>query len=241
MTTSLRRSGGSLDPTCEGFHVVVPSTSRFPFLAAVALLAAAIGDPLVETISNTGVFGHGYDDNNHLSVIPTFVACALLALFVIASRCRDAIRRIDRTQAGDWLATGAAVVAGRSPLLDVPAVIALQLAALFAMESVEQVALGGKLAGGLAWLGGPIVFSVLTHALIGTACTLLCAFSLRSLVRSIASLVREALDVILCLISREDERFFLRRREGKSLLRVRAPQTSRLRGRAPPRSLRAAS
>jgi len=46
--------------------------SRLPFLLAVALVAAALGDAFVETVSNSGLVGAGYADDNHASVLPAF-------------------------------------------------------------------------------------------------------------------------------------------------------------------------
>ena len=38
------------------------SVSRLPFLIATALIAAALADPVVESVSNTGLSGSGYAD-----------------------------------------------------------------------------------------------------------------------------------------------------------------------------------
>ncbi len=206
---------------------------RFPFLLAVALVAAAGGDALVESISNSGVFGWGYDDNNHLSVIPALVAGALLALTVVSARTVSLFRRGSALRR-DWLIESATNLARESPLRDIPLVLGLQIAALFAMESIEQLALGGRLLGGTTWLGGPIAFSLLTHAVLGSACTLLLAGLVRAIVATVASIVRDAIDAILFSLSRDGRRAFVKRDADAALPRAQAPHLRQLGGRAPP-------
>jgi hypothetical protein len=212
------------------------STSRLPFLLAVALVAAALGDALVEGVSNTGVFGSRYFDNDHLSVLPTLVAGLVLGIELLGWRCLRVFRRSwsARTAGRDWLVDFAARCAGRSSRFDVPLVFGLQIAALFVMEHVEQSVAGGGVTRATAWLGGPIIFSLMVHALVGTACTLLLAAAARSIVRTFASLVREALEAILFALARDGERGFAHRREHESLARAQAPHVRQLGGRAPP-------
>ncbi len=219
---------------------MIRPASRLPFLLAVALIAAAIGDPLVETISNAGAFGRGYADNNHASVVPALVAGAGLALLVIAGRCVSLLRHGSALRRGDWLVDGVACLARQSPLRDVPLVLALQFAALFTMESVEQLAFGGRLLGGSAWLGGPVAFSLIAHAALGSGCTLLLAALARSILATFTSFVRDAIESILFSLARDGERAFIRRREGAALPRLQAPYVGQLGGRAPPRLLTAA-
>jgi hypothetical protein len=214
--------------------------SRLPFLVAVALVAAAAGDAFVETVSNSGVLGRGYDDNNHLSVIPAIVAGTILALVVIAARCHAFSRHIAASRSGDWLVAGAGRFARRAPFADVPFVVALQFVALFAMESIEQVALDGKLLGGSAWLGGPIVFALLAHAVLGSACTLLFAALMRSILTTFGSFMRDAIATICVLLARDVERSFFGAREEAPVLRTQAPHIRHLGGRAPPRPALAA-
>jgi thiol:disulfide interchange protein len=102
------------------------------------------------------------------------------------------------------------------------------------MESVEQLFFGGKLLGGTVWLGGPIAFSVLTHALLGAACMALFAGIVRWLHAAIASLVREAVEAILFSRSRAGARAFLTRGPDSSPLRAQSPHVRQIGGRAPP-------
>jgi len=206
---------------------------RFPFLLAVALVAAAVGDALVETISNSGVLGSGYNDNNHLSVIPALVAGVLLALIVVSARTFALFRRGSALRR-DWLIESAYSLARESPLRDIPLVLGLQFAALFTMESIEQLAFGGRLLGGTVWLGGPLAFSLLTHALLGSAFTLLLAALVRAILATVASLVRDAIEAILFSLSRGCRRSFVKRDPDATLPRAQAPHLRQLGGRAPP-------
>lgn len=162
-------------------------SERLPFLVAVALIAAAIGDVLVETISNTGVIGRGYSDDNHLSVIPTLIAGGACALLLVCGRCFALLRA--PTEHRRWLAGMAAQISDRSSMQDLPLVLVLQFVALFVMESVEQLCFGGKLLGGTLWLGGPIWFSVLAHVLLGASCMFLLRRAIRAIVGRCAVLV----------------------------------------------------
>ncbi len=204
----------------------------------MALIAAALGDALVESISNTGIFGTAYLDGNHMSVVPTLIAGLVLVLQVVGWRCLELLRRsrADNRRLGrDWVVDVAARFAQRSPLYDLPLIFGLQIAALFAMETLEQVLFGGRAAGVSAWLGGPAAFSLALHAIVGAACTLLFAALARALAATLASLVRDAIDAILFSLGRGAERSSFRRRERGSTSRAQAPHVRQLGGRAPPR------
>ncbi len=69
---------------------------------AVGLIAAALGDPLVETIANTGMLGKGYSDNNHLSVLPALFAGLALVIEVLAFRSLQ-IYRESAHRRRDWV------------------------------------------------------------------------------------------------------------------------------------------
>ncbi len=92
----------------------------------------ALADPVVGSVSNSGILGGRYSDNNHFGVVPTLLVGLTLVLAMLAQRFAS--------------------------------IIAMQLAALFALESLEQLAAGGRLLGGTAWLGGPVAFSLSVHA-----------------------------------------------------------------------------
>lgn len=206
-------------------------TTRRIYLVAVALVAAALGDPVVESVANTGVLGGRYADNNHLSVIPALVVGASLVLIVLAARCIDVLR--SAASSGDWLLEAARIFAARSPSRDVPAVFVMQLVALFLMESSEQLALGGKLLGGTAWLGGPIVFSLLAHGLIGAGCLVALGSFMRAMLRTLAALVRIVIRFVWLAIARESGGFGLGNCETPSF-RARSTFVYQIGGRAPP-------
>ncbi len=183
--------------------------SRLPFLMAVALLAAAIGDPLVETIANSGVLGPGFADYDHSSVIPALIVGTSLALLLIGWECRRLVR--SRSEARERPIGLARRFLARSPIHDMPFVVILQLGVVFVMESGEQLFSGGGLVGGTAWLGGPVVFSLLAHACIGAICTLLVAHGMRAIVRRCATLVEVVFDRILGAFGPETATIFARR------------------------------
>ena len=206
--------------------------SRLPFLGAVALVAAALGDPVVESISNTGILGPRGCDNNHLSIIPALLAGIVLFLEVAGMRCLELCRRSTSGER-DWLVAVADRFAGRSPLQDLPCVLALQFVALYAMESIEARVVGGRAVVGLGWLGGPIVFSVLVHALIGAACIALFSLSMRALLATFASLVVHALAFVVA-IARAGAAEFAHRDGERPRRRTQSPHLRQIGGRAPP-------
>jgi hypothetical protein len=211
---------------------VLPSRlRRLPYLIAIALVAAAIGDPLVESIANTGVFGSVYHDGNQLSVVPTLVVALALALW-LAFRRAVAVWRRSRDGRGDWVIEAAQRGRTGSPLRDVPMVFAAQLVAVFAMEAVEQLVAGGPLETGLSWLGGPVAFSLAVHALICVALTLALARLCVAIVATVDSLVRAAVAFVLATQPAVSVRFFARRFAARP--RAQAPHVRQIGGRAPP-------
>ncbi len=206
-------------------------TTRFSFLAAVALIAAAVADPVVESIANSGILGGRYEDNNHLFVTPVLLIGGAFILRVLTLRCLDVWRSTSGSR--NWLVDVAKEFSERSTLQDLPYVFGMQLAALFLMESAEQLAVGGRLLGGTAWLGGPILFSLLAHAMVGAVC--LCALEsfLRALLRTFASFVRSVIEFIWLAISRADGGIRFGRREAPNLL-AQSVHVHQVGGRAPP-------
>jgi hypothetical protein len=143
------------------------SSKRTPFCVAVAVIAAAVADPVVEFASNAGWFGPGsFTDRSNLDVFPALVVgVGVLALYLIA-------------RAGAVLA-GTALP--RRLVSLVPAIFVLQIAALYAMETAEQLIVGGHVLGPTVWLGGPIFASLPIHAAFCVAVTFWIARSARGL------------------------------------------------------------
>jgi hypothetical protein len=215
---------------------VLPSRlRRLPYLIAVALVAAAFGDPFVESLANGGVFGRAYHDGNQLSVVPTLVLALALA-FALGCRRAVAAWRRSRETRSDWVIAMAERGRTRSPLRDVPVVFVTQLAAVFAMEAIEQLITGQPLELGLSWLGGPVAVSLAIHALICIALTLALARLCVAIAATVDSLVRAALRFVLALAaSALPVRFAARRFAVQP--RAQAPHARQIGGRAPPRAL----
>ena len=211
--------------------------SRYAFLCAVALVAAAFADPVVETISDSGIFGGHYADHNRLSVIPTAIVGVLVASHVLVRRIVRSWRA--RDVGGDALLDLARDVSSRGPFSGFAFVLLAQLTALFVMEHAEQAAIGGPAIDGTAWLGGPIAFSLATHALVGLASLLLGRYALRSIVRTCTSLLRHVAR-FAWVGAAPVEPVPLRGRAEPPFFRAQAPHVRQVGGRAPPPVLRLA-
>jgi hypothetical protein len=207
--------------------------SRLPFLLTAAIIAAAVGDSLVETIANGGAFGRAYHDNNHSSIVPALVAATVITLVVLLTRCVGLVRKSTHRPLTPSGAHGRRP-ARYAAVIDLSIVLPMQFGTLFVMESAEQLTGGGKLLGGLAWLGGPIAFSLVTHAVLGTLCAFAVAALARSILSRVASFVRKTLDAILFALTRGAKRPFVRRCDHASPNRAQAPHARQIGGRAPP-------
>jgi hypothetical protein len=205
---------------------------RLPLLVAVAFIASALADPVVESVSNTGIFGGHYADNNHIGIIPALLVGLVLVLEVLTLRFMDLWRHAANGSRGRRV-DDAKDFAAAPVARDIPAVLVMQLAALFLLESAEQVALGGRLLGGTAWLGGPILFSLLTHALIGAGCIFVLGVFMRAMTRTFASIVRSAIRFIWLAIAGTTGEFNRDRRDTPGP-RAQAPHVRQIGGRAPP-------
>ncbi|HTX56973.1 MAG TPA: hypothetical protein VMD47_07700, partial [Candidatus Acidoferrales bacterium] len=143
------------------------------------VIAAAIADPIVEALSNAGLFGAGnFTDHSNLDVLPA-LACgtALLAVALVLRVRRDLLRA-----SGDALRTNLAAL--------LPWIFAIHLGALFAMETSEQIVVAGHPLGGTIWLGGPAWFSLTMHALVCTAVAFALARVACACVRTTVRIVR---------------------------------------------------
>ncbi|HTU70792.1 MAG TPA: hypothetical protein VMF11_10795 [Candidatus Baltobacteraceae bacterium] len=197
------------------------SAIRLWFGLAVAVIAAAIADPIVETVSNAGWFGPGsFTDHSNLDVLPALLAGAVLVGCYLVLRVRRALLR----------ASGEALRANVARLL--PFIFLAQMGVLFAMETTEQLVVSGHTMGGTIWLGGPIWFSLTVHAamsilvayaLARTACA--CAHTTLRAVRHLHALAIRALH--------GQAPIALRRRERTAFARL-APVRCRIGNRAPP-------
>ncbi len=133
------------------------------FGAVAAISAAALADPLVEAASNAGLFGRGnYTDHSSLDVLPALAGALVLAALYVFLRTRALVTRPRAPFARLRLV----------PMF--PAIFGAQLGALFAMETLEQIAVAGHPLGGALWLGAPVGVALALHggACILTVCAL---------------------------------------------------------------------
>ncbi len=186
------------------------------FCAAAALTAATLTDPIVEGLSNSGFFGPGrFTDHSNLDVIPAACVATALALLAVFR----------------WLRVWSAQLAPVSISGLLPKVFLLQIAALYAMETIEQIATAGHPAGSTIWLGGPAPFSLAAHGLACIAVTWLLSRFLTWSARTIVRIVRATLEFLRTILQHPNLRMY---RLTIALPNFIEPFIRALAGRAPP-------
>lgn len=168
---------------------MIRAALRSLFVFAVALVAAAIADPSIESASNAGWFGPGnFTDHSTLDVMPALIAGAAVVLVLLALRTFGLFHAVD----GKSLlrASDQALADGPGRLL--PLTYALQLALLFGMETLEQFAVYHHALGGTIWLGGPAVISLLGHAV---ACVAVAFIAART-IRAVAAIAARVISIV---------------------------------------------
>ncbi|MHB8145773.1 MAG: hypothetical protein ACYDGM_00735 [Vulcanimicrobiaceae bacterium] len=136
---------------------------RCAFVCVVAVLGAAIADPLMECASNAGWFGAGhFTDRSTVDVLPA-LAVAVFAACMLAGL---QIAKLVTGRAAGWILASDAVLRKQSLLRALPVAFGLQLAVLYGMETLEQLVVRGHMLGGTIWLGGPAAISLLVHAIV---------------------------------------------------------------------------
>ncbi|MGH7727896.1 MAG: hypothetical protein ACREM2_03775 [Vulcanimicrobiaceae bacterium] len=213
----------------------LPSTVRLSFFVAVALVAAALGDPCVESLAGAGVFGPGYADTNHLGVIPALIAGLTFVIGLLVVRGIEGWRTI-RAERSARLALAASLESARGvPLPELALVVPLQLAAVFGMECLEAVMVHRPLPSGLSWLGAPPLVSLAIHVLVGMACLWTLRRIVRTLLGGLAACIRVAAAIVVrrhapaSAPSAADAG-----RERVFVLRAQAPHCGQVGERAPP-------
>ena len=157
------------------------SSIQLWFCLAVAAISAAIADPLVEWASNAGRFGPGnFTDHSSADVVPALVVGALFVITHLVLRIR---RALVSGPAYDLLRASRDAIDGRMTRL-LPLMFAVQMLALYCMETVEQVAVVGHPLGSTIWLGGPVLASLAVHAIACVLVAVTASKVLRSLARS---------------------------------------------------------
>jgi hypothetical protein len=169
--------------------------ASWAFRASAAVTAAVVADPVVERMSNAGVFGPGrFTDQSNIDVIPALCIASALSLLFVVLLARHMLTR--STYPLEWLRRCAAEVHSRPLWRMLPSIFVMQMSALFAMETLEQIAIAGHPFGGTMWLGGPIAFSLVFHLI---SCLLFAWTLSRALdwsARSVVRVVRFALTLL---------------------------------------------
>jgi hypothetical protein len=192
------------------------------FVLVAAVTAAVLLDPVLEMLSNAGVFGPGhFTDNSTADVLPAALASLLLAVAFVALTAR---RR--------WLRESIGHLSGRAVLKLLPVIAAVQLAIVFSMETIEQILVLGHPLGGTVWLGAPTPIALLVHIAGGA---LLAGILARALQAFASHVVRAVRRIASAFASRRPR---LPARCSRPLdavfVRTVAPVIRRVAGRAPP-------
>jgi len=138
-----------------------------------------LADVLVEALANRGAFGRAsFTDGSNADVVPVVCLGSIFLLRFLYLRVRRALR------AGEGVRLAGSVLHELTPnavLRCLPAVFVTQIAAVWSMETIEQVVVVGHGFGGTVWLGGPPALSLAVHAVV---CVVI-AFAARSVLRAL--------------------------------------------------------
>ena len=111
---------------------------RAVFICAVAFLAATLGDALVESISNAQVLWQGhYTDRSSLNLLPMSAVALAAFMTTLALVLAEYLRRTGGSPRELWSSAARVLVPSDipSPSALLPAIFALQIPTLFAMET----------------------------------------------------------------------------------------------------------
>jgi hypothetical protein len=163
---------------------------------AVAVLGAAVTDPLVEWASNAGLFGPGnFTDHSNLDVLPALLVGTVFVALYLALRVRALLVNPGKP-APEFLRVSNNALAGSiSGLL--PLTFAFQILTLLLMETAEQFAALGHGLGGTIWLGAPILVSLAIHA----AACVIGAFAVAYAVRVLAATTLRIIRLVRALMA----------------------------------------
>jgi len=142
------------------------------------MVAASIADPLVEYASNKGWFGPGtFTDYSNWNVAPALTLGLIFVALHLFLRVCKALAGVHLSP--DWPRVAIDAL-GPNIIRLVPIIFAAQLVALYAIETAEQRVIYGHLLGSTIWLGGPILVSLGTHAVMCVLVTLVTSLVLRA-------------------------------------------------------------
>lgn len=202
-----------------------PSGSAF--VVAAGIFSAATIDPIVEALSNAGLFGTGsFTDHSNADVIPAlFLAVGMLVL-VAALR----LRRLAGRPSPAWLRFCNSSLERISAHQLIPFVFAMQLVTLFSMETLEQTFVTHHYLGGFVWLGAPPTIALLLHFFGGVVAALLLAH----LVRSASAAIVAAISILLNIIGHYRAPLLPRAGSPTAARAISQPLLRLVLGRAPP-------
>jgi hypothetical protein len=165
------------------------SSIRIWFCLAVAVLAAAVADPLIEWASNAGLFGPGnFTDHSNLDVLPAlFAGTAFVALY-LALRVRALLVNPGKPAPAFVRVSNDALAGSIGGLL--PLTFVFQILTVFLMETTEQFAVLGHGLGGTIWLGAPILVSLALHAAACAIGAIVVAYAVRVLAATTLRIIR---------------------------------------------------
>jgi hypothetical protein len=165
------------------------------FVVAVAAIAAALADLVIEGLANRGVFGHaGFTDGSNAVNGPAAVLGAIFLLRFLYLRVRCALRAGGNAAAASGPSLRELTLGAIACRLG--AIFVVQIIALWAMETIEQYAVFGHGFGGTIWLGGPVALSLAMHAVVCVVTALCARLVLRALEPPAVRLLRAMLAVL---------------------------------------------
>jgi hypothetical protein len=202
---------------------------RLWFCGAVAVIAAAVADPMLEFASNAGWFGPGnFTDHSNLDVLPALGFGLLCAALHVALRARAALARRRGVPQADLFQTSRRAL-DVTPAILLAIAFPLQLGVLCTMESLEQLAVAGHELGGSVWMGAPAGIAIAFHALVCLVVASIAFASVRSLAAVTVRLVQR-----FTVRRRSVSRLVLRTRARGAARHVYTPVLCRIGERAPP-------
>jgi hypothetical protein len=201
--------------------------------AAVAFIAAALGDSLVESISNTGVFGRAFSDSSQQGVAPVIVAGTVLALLLVVAHLRSALGGRLRPS-HPWARDVANAFAQAPGMRNIAFVFVAQIAIVYVMENAESLVGTGQAIHGLSWLGAPIAVSLCVHFAVCVLCVFAARHASRFVLAGMIAAIRRALDILFVMRLRDALRGVAAYSGDASFASIELLLTRRLRGRAPP-------
>jgi hypothetical protein len=200
----------------------------------MAILAAAVGDPIVEAIASTGTFGPQYYDADRSSVVPAVVAGLMLAAGAFVLRC---LREWQNAPHRTGRRLPYAIPESRwSPLLQSAIVFGFGLLIVLGMQTSEQLLADGRVVDLHAGLGGPAWFALLSYGAISFALTTALRRFMQSFVTKVVESLREAQQMLRSQ-TLEDACRLAARSVSARLCGALDPAVRRTRGRAPPLEL----